>query len=66
MLTLIAALTQLPVSLAERIPSDKGSTAAEYGLVLGFIALAIVLGATAVGVNLNDFIAQQAATIAGW
>jgi pilus assembly protein Flp/PilA len=35
------------------IESERGVTAIEYGLIASLIALAIIVGATAVGVNLN-------------
>lgn len=36
------------------IKSEKGVTAIEYGLIASLIALAIIVGATLVGVNLNS------------
>jgi pilus assembly protein Flp/PilA len=33
---------------------EEGVTAIEYGLIAALIAVAIIVGATAVGVNLND------------
>ncbi len=32
---------------------DRGATAIEYGLIAGFIALSVVLGATAIGTRLQ-------------
>lgn len=36
------------------IKSERGVTAIEYGLIAALIALAIIVGATLVGVNLNS------------
>lgn len=47
MLTTIFALLQT------RINDEKGATAVEYGLIVTLIALAIIVGATAVGTSLN-------------
>ena len=33
--------------------SEKAATAIEYGLIASLIAIAIIVGATSVGVNLN-------------
>ncbi len=35
------------------IDSERGVTAIEYGLIGTLVALAIIVGATALGVNLN-------------
>jgi pilus assembly protein Flp/PilA len=36
------------------IDSERGVTAIEYGLIASLVALAIIVGATALGVNLNS------------
>jgi pilus assembly protein Flp/PilA len=36
------------------IESERGVTAIEYGLIASLVALAIIVGATALGVNLNS------------
>jgi len=35
------------------ITSERGVTAIEYGLIASLVALAIIVGATLLGVNLN-------------
>lgn len=35
------------------IESERGVTAIEYGLIASLVALAIIIGITALGVNLN-------------
>ena len=35
------------------IESERGVTAIEYGLIASLVALAVIVGATALGVNLN-------------
>ena len=49
---------------ATRRRSERGATATEYGLLVGFIAFAIITGATALGVNLNDAYDGWAAVVA--
>lgn len=44
---------------------ERGATATEYGLLVGFIALAIVVGVTAFGTALNDFFNALANTVDG-
>ena len=36
------------------IKSERGVTAIEYGLIASLVALAIIVGATLLGVNLNS------------
>ena len=36
------------------IESERGVTAIEYGLIASLVALAIIVGATLLGVNLNS------------
>lgn len=36
------------------IESERGVTAIEYGLIASLVALAIIVGITALGVNLNS------------
>lgn len=35
------------------VESEKGVTAIEYGLIASLVAIAIIIGITAVGTNLN-------------
>ena len=42
---------------------ESGATAIEYGLIASLIAIAIIVGATAVGTNLNSRFNQVATTI---
>jgi pilus assembly protein Flp/PilA len=45
---------------------ERGATATEYGLLVAFIALAIIVGVTAFGTALNDFFNAIANTVDGW
>ncbi len=45
------------------IRSEEGVTAIEYGLIAALIAVVIIVGATAVGVNLNGLFTQIAAKL---
>ena len=44
---------------------DLGAVAAEYGVLLGFVILVIIVGVGMYGTNLNAFIADLATQIAG-
>jgi pilus assembly protein Flp/PilA len=41
--------------LCRYIRNDAGSNALEYGLIIAFVSLAVVTGATTAGVALGDF-----------
>lgn len=66
MLSILALITSLRLSVAERFESEKGAAAAEYGLILAFIALAIIVGVTLVGTNLNAFFNDLGTAIGNW
>lgn len=60
-------LTFLKTWLAARLPKDeKGQDGAEYGLLVGLIALIIVVGVGLFGQNLLAFFNDLAATVATW
>lgn len=49
-----------------RFASDEsGNTAIEYGLIASLIGIAIILGATALGTNLNSALADLSAQTKG-
>ena len=52
-------------TLSRLIQDESGATAIEYGLIASLIAVAIVVGATAVGTNLNNAFTKIAAKIVG-
>lgn len=45
---------------------ERGATATEYGLLVAFIALAIIVGVTAFGTALNDFFKALATKVDAW
>lgn len=45
---------------------EKGATATEYGLLVAFIALLIIVGVTALGNNLNAFFQGLASDVSSW
>ncbi|MFJ8963440.1 Flp family type IVb pilin [Lentzea sp. NPDC102401] len=51
MLTFLSHV-QTFVSRTKREDDDRGATAVEYGLMVALIAIVIIVGVTAVGVNL--------------
>lgn len=48
-----ASLGQLRYALRSFARNQRGATATEYGILVGFMALAMVLGVTAFGQALN-------------
>jgi pilus assembly protein Flp/PilA len=49
--------------LAAGTRDDRGATATEYAMLVGFIALVIVAGVTFFGQNLNDWFHRLGATV---
>ena len=45
---------------------ERGATATEYGLLVAFIALLIIVGVTALGDQLNNFFGNLATAVDGW
>lgn len=45
------------------IESERGVTAIEYGLIASLVALAIIIGVTALGVNLGDLFSYIAGKV---
>ena len=45
------------------INDEEGASAIEYGLLVGLIALAIVVGATALGTAINSMFTRAAASL---
>lgn len=59
-------LTKLYVAVYSFLMSDdEGATALEYGLLVGLIALAIVVGATALGLGLGGMFDAVATKVEG-
>lgn len=61
-------MASLPTGLARRLRlvqrGDRGSTATEYAMLVGFIAVAIALGITAFGTQLDAFFNSLASALA--
>jgi pilus assembly protein Flp/PilA len=55
MLSLIATLQTLGFSLKDRLTSEKGATAVEYGIMVGLIAVVIIIAVSTLGGTLNGF-----------
>jgi len=47
------------------IESERGVTAIEYGLIASLVALAIIIGATALGTQLNLLFTRIATCLSG-
>jgi pilus assembly protein Flp/PilA len=64
MLSLYAGLKSGWFHLTRRIRNEDGAVATEYGLLLVLIALAIVVGATALGIAINNLFNDAAGRLA--
>jgi pilus assembly protein Flp/PilA len=49
-------LTMLSVRIRDGVLADEGATALEYGILVVFIVIVIIVGVTAYGGSLNTFI----------
>jgi pilus assembly protein Flp/PilA len=59
-------MAHVKLDLTTPAPRDeRGATATEYGLLVGFIALAIVIGVTAFGTALDGFFGRLATAVNG-
>jgi Flp pilus assembly pilin Flp len=64
---MIAYLITLLSRFTAALPKDeKGQDAAEYALLIAFIALIVIVGVQLLGVNLLGVFNAIAAAVAGW
>ncbi|MCY1204554.1 Flp/Fap pilin component [compost metagenome] len=52
--------------IARFIKDERGATAIEYGLIAGLVALAVAVGAGALGTNLNAGFGNLATRVLAW
>jgi pilus assembly protein Flp/PilA len=64
MLSLYTGLKSGWFHLTRRIRNEDGAVATEYGLLLVLIALAIIVGATALGIAINNLFNNAAGRLA--
>ena len=50
---LMVSMLAFVTGFKERMESEKGATAVEYGLMVGLIAVAIIVAVTLIGTNLS-------------
>jgi pilus assembly protein Flp/PilA len=55
MLSLIATLQTLGLTLKKRLIEEKGATAVEYGIMVGLIAVVIIVAVSTLGGTLKGF-----------
>lgn len=56
-------LLNIYTAIKARLSNEVGATALEYGLLIGLIALAIVIGATALGSGLGNMFSEVATRV---
>jgi pilus assembly protein Flp/PilA len=66
MSSLIVSMVAFIAGVKDRLSSEKGATATEYGLLVGLIALIIVTGVGLFGTALDGFFTGLAGTVNGW
>ncbi|MCI9871521.1 Flp family type IVb pilin [Arthrobacter humicola] len=54
MLSLIATLQTLGFAAKDRLRSEKGATAVEYGIMVALIAVVIIVAVSLLGTQIND------------
>jgi pilus assembly protein Flp/PilA len=62
MTSLMVSMTAFIAGIKERLASEKGATAVEYGLMVSLIAVVIIAAVTAIGLNLEaifNFVAGE-------
>jgi pilus assembly protein Flp/PilA len=64
LLSLYTRLQAMWLGARSHIEDENGAVATEYALLLVFVALAIIVGATALGVAINNRLNEAASTIA--
>ena len=62
-LKLIVAIQMRAVDFREK---DRGATATEYAILVAFVALAIIVGATLFGAAVSNWFSNLASTVNGW
>ncbi len=63
LLSLFTRLQTAYLGLRSRIEDENGAVATEYALLLVFVAIAIIAGATALGIAINDRLQDAADTV---
>ena len=63
---LMVSIVSFIAGVKDKLESEKGATATEYGLLVGLIALIIVGGVGLFGGALNLFFEGLATTVGGW
>ncbi|MEK0153475.1 Flp family type IVb pilin [Arthrobacter oryzae] len=66
MSSLMVSMVAFIAGVKDRLSSEKGATATEYGLLVGLIALIIVTGVGLFGTALDNFFTGLAGTVNGW
>lgn len=59
-------LTKLYVQLRNWHEVDEGATATEYAVLVGFLAIALIVGAAALAAGLNGYFGDLGGAIAEW
>lgn len=63
---LMVSMLAFVAGVKDKMESEKGATATEYGLLVGLIALIIVGGVGLFGGALDAFFTGLAGTVNGW
>ncbi|OFI40022.1 pilus assembly protein [Arthrobacter sp. SW1] len=66
MQSLMVSVVSFIAGVKDRLTSEKGAVATEYGLLIALVAFAIIAGAIVFGDALGDWFAALGATVGGW
>ena len=68
MLKLYVTMQSMFIAGVDRVRSndEKGATATEYALLVGFLAIGLLVGVGLFRDSLNDFFTRLGTTIQGW
>lgn len=63
---LMVSMLAFVAGVKEKVASEKGATATEYGLLVGLIALGIVIGVGVFGTALDNFFDELGGIVDAW
>lgn len=66
MTSLMVSMMAFVAGIKERMASEKGAVATEYGLLIAFVAFAIIAGAIIFGDALAAWFTALGGVVAGW
>lgn len=66
MTSLMVSMMAFVAGVKDRLSSEKGATATEYGLLIAFVAFAIIAGAIIFGTSLASWFSDLGGVVKTW